>query len=130
MFMLNFRSNDASKPSFFEMYAQHELVVRMKPALHYIFSVLSMRYPDRFQWLVNCTDEVFYSVQLLVEKFYLEHYGPFLSFASPSLSVSLSHSKNHPIAGSSRVSISFVLCIAHTHSLSPSPSSLAHTLSR
>ena len=39
MFLVNFRSNDPKKPSFFEMYAQEQLTLAMKPALEYVLSV-------------------------------------------------------------------------------------------
>ena len=76
MFMLNFNSLDPRKPSFFEMYAQYELTTHMKPALEYVFSVLSLRNP-RWNITVDYSDEIFHVLQFLVERFYLMNYGLF-----------------------------------------------------
>ena len=74
MFLLNFNSSDPSKPSFFEMYAQYELMVHLKPALEYVLSVLSLR-DGRWARAVSCSDEIFHLAQFFVERFYLSNYG-------------------------------------------------------
>lgn len=39
MFISNFNSSDPSRPSFFEMIAQQEMIPTLKPALRYVLSV-------------------------------------------------------------------------------------------
>lgn len=39
MFMCNFGNGDPTRPSFFEMMAQQQMMPTFKPALNYVFSV-------------------------------------------------------------------------------------------
>jgi hypothetical protein len=45
MFLSNFRARDPLRPSFFELYAQQQLLPALKPALHYAFSVCWLATP-------------------------------------------------------------------------------------
>ena len=65
------------RPSFFEMYAQEQLVSTMKPALRYVFSVLAMRNPA-WGTVAEWTDELFAAFWLLVERHHLNTYGMML----------------------------------------------------
>lgn len=100
MFVNNFNSTDPQRPSFFEMFAQQQLISTMKPALRYLFSVspfispFSSLFPP--EWLISFVDtsapsqiialrspswnkavdycdEIFHSAQLLVDGFYLSN---------------------------------------------------------
>ncbi|KAM9955833.1 hypothetical protein ACTFIW_002038 [Dictyostelium discoideum] len=74
MFMFNFdNGHDPNRPSFFEMLNQHQMMPSFKPALKYIFTVLSQRNP-KFRYIVNYYDECFYSLLLLLEYHYLKYY--------------------------------------------------------
>lgn len=80
MFMFNFdNGHDPNRPSFFEMLNQHQMMPSFKPALKYIFTVLSQRNP-KFRYIVNYYDECFYSLLLLLEYHYLKYYGNYLFF--------------------------------------------------
>jgi len=39
MFLANFNTSDASRPSFFEMLAQQEMISVLRPAVTYVFDV-------------------------------------------------------------------------------------------
>ena len=84
MFMLNFNSKDPYRPNFFEMVAQQEFIVRLKPATQYMFSVLSMR---NSIWSIPTVfiDEIFFVFQYFVEKHYLHYFRLFLSINSMNL---------------------------------------------
>eukprot|EP01112_Ceratiomyxa_fruticulosa_P010003 TRINITY_DN2625_c0_g3_i1.p1 TRINITY_DN2625_c0_g3~~TRINITY_DN2625_c0_g3_i1.p1 ORF type:complete len:417 (-),score=92.57 TRINITY_DN2625_c0_g3_i1:115-1266(-) len=73
MFMCNFNSGDPTRPSFFEMMAQQQMMPTFKPALKYVFSVLSQRHPV-FNWFVKRSDEIFNGTLLVIEQHYLNHY--------------------------------------------------------
>ncbi|GAM23075.1 hypothetical protein SAMD00019534_062500, partial [Acytostelium subglobosum LB1] len=73
MFLFNFNNGDPNRPSFFEMFAQHQMMPSFKPALKYIFTVLSQRNP-RLSVIVKYHDEFFYSLLLLLEYHYLKYY--------------------------------------------------------
>lgn len=65
---------DVNRPSFFEMMAQQQMMPTFKPALKYIFSVLSQRNPE-MDWFVRHNDELFHAGWLLIEHHYLKYYG-------------------------------------------------------
>lgn len=76
MFMYNVSGGgeDANRPSFFEMMAQQQMMPTFKPALRYIFSVMSQRNPE-LDWFVRHNDEIFHAGWLLIEHHYLKYYG-------------------------------------------------------
>ncbi|KAF2069560.1 hypothetical protein CYY_009116 [Polysphondylium violaceum] len=73
MFLFNFNNGDPNRPSFFEMFAQFQMMPSFKPALKYIFNVLSQRHP-KLRYVVKYYDEAFYSMLLLLEYHYLKYY--------------------------------------------------------
>ncbi|EGC39191.1 hypothetical protein DICPUDRAFT_148100 [Dictyostelium purpureum] len=73
MFLFNFDNGDPNRPSFFEMLNQFQMMPSFKPALKYIFTVLSQRNP-KLRYIVNYYDECFYSLLLLLEYHYLKYY--------------------------------------------------------
>ncbi|EFA82231.1 RING zinc finger-containing protein [Heterostelium album PN500] len=97
MFLFNFNNGDPNRPSFFEMFAQHQMMPSFKPALKYIFTVLSQR-NSKFEIIVKYHDEFFYSMLLLLEYHYLKYYeGSFSeNFYNLKRSVKVSK-KNEPI---------------------------------
>ena len=74
MFLTNLRNNDPSKPSFFEMMAQTYFMPSLKPALHYIWTVLATRYPSKFYPFVKYSDEIFYGGLFLLNRRFLSIY--------------------------------------------------------
>ncbi|PRP82606.1 hypothetical protein PROFUN_04911 [Planoprotostelium fungivorum] len=72
MFLSNLNVSD-TRPSFFEMIAQQEMMPTLKPALRYIFSTLAARHPT-MEWFANHNDEVFTFLLLLLENHHLKHY--------------------------------------------------------
>jgi hypothetical protein len=91
MFLTNLNlGGDESRPSFFEVIAQSRLYDGLKPALKalilvnfVIFSSVELttsaqfgaqRYPSLFT-AVNYSEEIFYSLMLLLETHYLQEYG-------------------------------------------------------
>src|SRR3990167_8331443 len=81
MFSLNYNTADPTKPSFFEMYAQSELASKIKPAMSYIFSVFAIRNPALMTPL-NYFDEIYHSIQFLIERFYLINYGYYYYYSN------------------------------------------------
>ncbi|KYQ89925.1 RING zinc finger-containing protein [Tieghemostelium lacteum] len=73
MFLFNLSNGDPNRPSFFEMFAQFQMMPSFKPALKYIFTVLSQR-NSKFLYIVKYYDECFYSMLLLLEYHYLKYY--------------------------------------------------------
>eukprot|EP01117_Protostelium_nocturnum_P013393 TRINITY_DN4991_c0_g1_i1.p1 TRINITY_DN4991_c0_g1~~TRINITY_DN4991_c0_g1_i1.p1 ORF type:complete len:373 (+),score=86.58 TRINITY_DN4991_c0_g1_i1:137-1255(+) len=73
MFLASFNSGDASRPSFFEMIAQQEMMPTLKPALRYAFNTLSVRHP-RLDFFSRHIDEIFSVLLLLLENHHLRHY--------------------------------------------------------
>ncbi|ELR14455.1 Peroxin 12 (Pex12), putative [Acanthamoeba castellanii str. Neff] len=73
MFMANFSSGEAQRPSFFEMVAQQELLPFFGPALKYALSVAAVRWP-RLEWGVTHHDELFYGLRLLLEAHHLRRH--------------------------------------------------------
>eukprot|EP01091_Cochliopodium_minus_P019827 TRINITY_DN8456_c0_g1_i1.p1 TRINITY_DN8456_c0_g1~~TRINITY_DN8456_c0_g1_i1.p1 ORF type:complete len:198 (-),score=23.20 TRINITY_DN8456_c0_g1_i1:63-656(-) len=74
MFLTNIRSSDPTKPSFFEMMAQTYFMPSLKPALHYMWTVLATRYPSKFYPVVKYSDEIFYGGLLLLNRRFLSLY--------------------------------------------------------
>lgn len=72
MFLANF-SGDASRPSFFEMIAQQEMMPTLRPAMKYAFNILGSSYRS-MQWTSRFSDELFYLGLFLLEKHHLNHY--------------------------------------------------------
>src|SRR4051812_14427592 len=89
MFLANFNNTDPTRPSFFEMLAQQEMVPVLRPAVTYlfdvtndichfilIFQVLAQR-SSRLSILSRFADEVFSIGLLVLENHYLFNYGMF-----------------------------------------------------
>lgn len=85
-------STDPTRPSFFEMIAQSQLMPLFDPAFKYIFTVgvlcftqsnrstdvifqvLAQRYVS-CEWVVRYHDEIFSAARFIIERHYLQHYG-------------------------------------------------------
>lgn len=90
MFLASFGSGAQSRPSFFEMVAQQEMMPRLQPALKHVllvrrilpltttvaesFQVIVQRHPE-LEWLISWSDEIFYAGLLWLESHFLRHYG-------------------------------------------------------
>jgi peroxin-12 len=72
--LYNFNPADASRPSFFEMFIQTQMMPSLKPAIKYMFSILSQRIPI-LNWCLKYMDELFYGALFIMEKHYLKYYG-------------------------------------------------------
>ena len=90
MFLASFGSGAQSRPSFFEMVAQQDMMPRLQPALKHVllvrhtlsptttvpelFQVIVQRHPE-LEWLISWSDEIFYAGLLWLESHFLRHYG-------------------------------------------------------
>eukprot|EP01116_Phalansterium_solitarium_P011021 TRINITY_DN26633_c0_g1_i1.p1 TRINITY_DN26633_c0_g1~~TRINITY_DN26633_c0_g1_i1.p1 ORF type:complete len:397 (-),score=-24.61 TRINITY_DN26633_c0_g1_i1:121-1311(-) len=73
MFLSQFNTADLSRPSFFEMLAQDELIPVLRPALKYVFAVFAQRRPG-FEWMTRYSDELFCLGLLVLENHHLKSY--------------------------------------------------------
>jgi peroxin-12 len=65
--------DDVYRPSFFELVASDRLMSGLKPAIKHLFHTFVRRHPSAL-WLVNWSDEIFYSLISLLETHYLQEY--------------------------------------------------------
>ena len=79
MFLANFNNADPSRPSFFEMLAQQEMISILKPAIKYVFDVLAQRHP-KMEIFSRHSDEVFSIGLAVLENHYLRNYGNYVTF--------------------------------------------------
>ena len=66
------QTNDPTKPSFFEMIAQHTLVSTLRPGFKYLISVLALR-DSKWEVILRNFDFIFHSILLVIENHYLEY---------------------------------------------------------
>jgi len=102
MFLANFFGSDPSRPSFFEMIAQQEMMPTLRPALKYVFQVFAQRQPRLF-WLLRHSDSIFALILLFLENHHLKHYDA--SFAENFYG--LKRVKLHKVMKGEREQISF-----------------------
>eukprot|EP01100_Stratorugosa_tubuloviscum_P015116 TRINITY_DN849_c0_g1_i1.p1 TRINITY_DN849_c0_g1~~TRINITY_DN849_c0_g1_i1.p1 ORF type:complete len:413 (-),score=129.50 TRINITY_DN849_c0_g1_i1:21-1259(-) len=78
MFLANFNTNDNSRPSFFELFAQEQLIPTLKPAIEYLLSVFAVRYRTA-QIALNFSDEIFSSLTLALNSYFIFKYDAFFA---------------------------------------------------
>lgn len=66
---------DTLKPSLFELLSEQQLASLLPPTLRYLLAITTHRYPRYLLRILNKFDEVYALVALVVEKYYLEHFG-------------------------------------------------------
>lgn len=66
---------DENKPSLFELLSEQQLSALIPPSLRYLLAVTTQRYPRYLLRVLNNYDELYALLSLLVEKYYLEHFG-------------------------------------------------------
>lgn len=62
------------KPSIFEVVAQDSLLSTIRPALKHAVRVLAEYRPDKFSWMLRHYDEIFTSLDLLLQNYHLRKY--------------------------------------------------------
>ncbi|CAG8560328.1 8192_t:CDS:2 [Cetraspora pellucida] len=66
---------DAYRPSIFELISQESIQEMIQPAVRYVLSVFTQRYPRYLLRFVNRFDELYAIVMLFVEKHFLEEWN-------------------------------------------------------
>ncbi|EXJ75298.1 uncharacterized protein A1O5_01994 [Cladophialophora psammophila CBS 110553] len=66
---------DDLKPSLFELLSEQQLSSLLPPTIRYLLALLTHRYPRYLLRILNNYDEVYGLLSLVVEKYYLEHFG-------------------------------------------------------
>ncbi|XP_060081299.1 peroxisome assembly protein 12-like [Ylistrum balloti] len=63
-----------TKPSIFEILAQESLMTTIRPALKHAVKVLAESRPDKFGWMIRWYDEIYTSLDLVLQNFYLRNH--------------------------------------------------------
>lgn len=66
---------DTAKPSLFELLSEQQLSGLLPPSLRYLLALATHRHPRYLLRVLNSFDEVYALLSVVVEKYYLEHFG-------------------------------------------------------
>ena len=72
---LNKAHQSYARPSIFDLLAQESLKSSLRPAFEFLTRTLATSYPEYFRMIFKYSDELFYSLMILVERHYLWKYS-------------------------------------------------------